>query len=206
MTPSGFIAYSGALAIAAVIPGPQIFAIVARGFSRGYRSAVWMVAGMVMGDILYLAAVLGGLTFLAQTFSYVLIVIKWAGVVYLFWLAVQYWRVGTEPDNYEFQVGDSGKAAFVSGILITLGNPKSVLFYISIMPSVIPVSTLTRRDGLILLAITGAILLAAQLPFAFAAARSRHLIESKRALRLLNRGASVSMAGAAVAIALRKQS
>ena len=92
MSLSGFIGYSCALAIAAIIPGPQIFAIIAQALRRGYGHAAWMTLGMVLGDILYLTAVLVGLAFVAETLSFVLIALKWAGVVYLCWLAVEFWR------------------------------------------------------------------------------------------------------------------
>ena len=56
---------------------------------------------MVLGDVLYLAAVLAGLAFIAETFSFLLIAIKWAGVVYLCCLAVQFWTSGETFDVAE---------------------------------------------------------------------------------------------------------
>lgn len=60
---------------------------------------------MVVGDVLYLSAVLAGLAYIAESFSMLLIVIKWAGVAYLCWLAVQFWRAGSGV----FEVGGSGQ-------------------------------------------------------------------------------------------------
>jgi threonine/homoserine/homoserine lactone efflux protein len=204
MSLSGFIGYSCALAIAAIIPGPQIFAIVAQALRRGYGHAAWMTLGMVLGDVLYLTAVVVGLAFVAETLSFVLIAIKWAGVVYLCWLAVEFWKSDTELGEMELEKGSSGKNAFISGMLVTLGNPKSVLFYISIMPTIVDLRSITQMDALILLAITGTILLAAQLPFAVAAARTRHFFRSPGRLRLVNRSAAVCMGSAAAAVAFRK--
>jgi threonine/homoserine/homoserine lactone efflux protein len=197
------VAYSGALAIAAIIPGPQIVAIVAQALKSGYRQAAWMTAGMVAGDVLYLATVLAGLAFIAETFSTLLIVIKWAGVAYLCWLAVQFWRSDDRFDGGAAGAGPSGKGAFVSGVLVTVGNPKSVLFYISILPTVIDVDALSMPDIAILLSITAIILAVAQFPFAIAGARTRHALQSPRAMRILNRGAAVCMGGAAASIAAR---
>lgn len=203
MTLSGFVAYSGALAIAAIIPGPQIVAIVAQALKSGYRQAAWMTVGMVLGDVLYLATVLAGLAFIAETFSFLLIAIKWAGVAYLCWLAVQFWRSGETFDGANAGATRSGKNAFVSGVLITLGNPKSVLFYISILPTVVDIHALSSMDVPILLAITAIILAAVQFPFAIAGARTRRTLQSPRATRLFNRGAAVCMGGAAATIAFR---
>ncbi|WP_026869461.1 LysE family translocator [Inquilinus limosus] len=203
MTISGFIAYSDALAIAAVIPGPQLVAIVAQALRSGYRQAAWMTVGMVLGDVLYLATVLAGLAVIAETFSILLIAIKWAGVGYLCWLAVQFWRAGGAVGEGSAGPARSGKGAFLSGILVTIGNPKSILFYISILPTVVDIDTVSVMDALALLAITAVILAAVQFPFAVAGARTRTTLQSPRAMRLLNRGAALCMGGAAATIATR---
>lgn len=203
MTLSGFIAYSGALALAAIIPGPQLVAIVAQALRSGYRQAVWITIGMVAGDVLYLATVLAGLAYIAETFTTLLIVIKWAGVAYLIWLAVQFWRAGVEIDAESKRPPRSGKGAFLAGVLVTLGNPKSVLFYIAILPTIVDLGTVTIGDCAVLLALTAAILTLVQLPFALTAARARGALQSPRAVRMVNRGAALFMGGAAVTIAAR---
>lgn len=203
MTLSGFVAYSSALAIAAVIPGPQLVAIVAQALRRGYRQAAWMTAGMVLGDVLYLATVLAGLAFIAETFSTLLIVIKWAGVAYLCWLAVQFWRADDRFEAGPASAAPSGKGAFLSGMLVTVGNPKSVLFYISILPTVVNIDALSLPDIVALLSITAIILTVVQFPFAIAGARTRRALQSRRAMRILNRGAALCMGGAAATIAAR---
>jgi len=204
MTVSGFIAYSGALALAAVIPGPQLVTIVAQALRSGYRQAIWATIGMVVGDVLYLATVLAGLAYIAETFSTLLIVIKWVGVAYLIWLAIQFWRSGTG-----LEAGSAGRrtrgrrSAFVSGILVTLGNPKSVLFYIAIVPTIVDLHAITPGDFAILLALTAGILALVQLPFAIAGAKARGALQSPKALRWVNRGAALFMGGAAATIAAR---
>ena len=204
MTFSGFIAYSGALALAAVIPGPQLVAIVAQALRGGHRPAVWITLGMVAGDVLYLGAVLAGLAYIAETFSALLIAIKWAGVAYLIFLAVQFWRAKADLEAETAQRRPrSSRSAFLAGVLVTIGNPKSVLFYIAIVPTIVDLGAVTFGDCLILLALTASILTLVQLPFAFAGAKARGALQSPRALKLVNRGAAVFMGGAAVTIAAR---
>jgi threonine/homoserine/homoserine lactone efflux protein len=203
MTLSGFIAYSTALAVAAIIPGPQIVAIVAHALKSGYRRASWATAGMVVGDALYLASVLAGLAYIAETFSVLLIAIKWAGVAYLFWLAFRFWTSRERLDVNDEDVDGEGRSAFVSGVLVTIGNPKSILFYISIVPTVLNIEDVTFWDGTMLVFITAVVLSAAQFPFAIAGARARRSFQSPSTMRLFNRGAAVGLGGAAVSIAVR---
>src|SRR4051794_11803772 len=74
MTLTGFITYSGALAVAAAIPGPGITALVARALGSGFRSSLVMSLGLILGDLSYLTAVVLGLAFVAQTFGTVFLV------------------------------------------------------------------------------------------------------------------------------------
>ncbi|MBY5713809.1 LysE family translocator [Rhizobium leguminosarum] len=203
MTLSGFIAFSTALAVAAVIPGPQIVAIVAHALKSGYRRAAWATAGMVLGDVLYLATVLAGLAYIAETFSLLLIAIKWAGVAYLCWLAYRFWTSRERLNIDEGEDTGHGKNAFISGVLVTIGNPKSILFYVSIVPTVLDLHEVTLLDGAVLVLLTALILSAAQFPFAIAGARARLSFQSPRMMRLFNRGAAIGIGGAAVSIASR---
>lgn len=203
MTVGGLIAYSSALAVAAAIPGPQVFALVAQAIRRGLRQATWMTLGMVLGDLVYLSLVLGGLAILAETVSWALIGLKWAGIGYLLWLAVQYWRTPAEAVEVDGDTGLSLRHVFVSGFLVTMGNPKSIFFYLSLMPTLIEVRDLRWAEAALLLLVTGVILGLVQFAFVLAAARTRRLFHSRRGARLLNRSAAVCMGGAAAAIAIR---
>ena len=103
MTLAGFITYSGALALAAAIPGPGVTALVARALGSGFRSSLFMALGLILGDLTYLTAVVLGLAIVAQTFGTVFLVIKWLGVLYLAWLAWNFWHAG-------ITAGESGSA------------------------------------------------------------------------------------------------
>src|SRR5262245_21698055 len=94
MTLAGFITYSCALALAAAMRGPAVTDRVARALRSGFRSSLFMALGLVVGDLTYLTAVVLGLAFVAQTFGMVFLVIKWLGVLYLAWLAWNFWHAG----------------------------------------------------------------------------------------------------------------
>ena len=117
MTLAGFIAYSGALALAAAIPGPGVTALVARALGSGFRSALFMSLGLMLGDLTYLTAVVLGLAIVAQTFGMVFLVVKWAGVAYLAWLAWTFWTSGITAENVEARKGKDG---FVASVLAGL--------------------------------------------------------------------------------------
>lgn len=204
MTLSGFVAYSGALALAAAIPGPGVTALVARALGSGFRSSLAMSFGLILGDLTYLTAVVLGLAFLAQTFGLVFLAIKWFGVAYLAWLAYSFWTGGISAETVEAKKSRGGMvSAFLSGLTVTLGNPKTMIFYVAITPTIVDLKAITLSDYAILAAVTIAVLLIVLVPYLVLAAKARWFLRTPRALKLLNRTAAVFMAGAAAAIAAR---
>lgn len=204
MTLSGLLAYSGALALAAAIPGPGVTALVARALGSGFRSSLAMSFGLLLGDLIFLTAVVLGLALLAQSFGMIFLAVKWLGVAYLAWLAYRFWTSGITPETIEARRGRGGfAAAFVSGLTVTLGNPKTMIFYIAILPTIIDLKSVTLGDYAMLVAVTIVVLLVVLVPYLALAAQARWFLRSPRALKTLNRAAATFMAGAAVAIAAR---
>jgi threonine/homoserine/homoserine lactone efflux protein len=204
MTLAGFLAYSLALAIAAAIPGPGVTALVARALGSGFRSALAMSFGLVIGDLTYLTAVVLGLALVAQTFGTVFLVIKWLGVAYLAWLAWSFWKSGITPETVEARKGKGGLfASFLAGLTVTLGNPKTMIFYLALTPTLVDLRTITLADYVILAALTVVVLLVVLVPYLALAAKARWFLKTPRALKALNRTAAAFMAGAALAVASR---
>lgn len=205
MTLAGFIAYSGALALAAAIPGPGITALVARALGSGFRSSLFMSLGLILGDLIYLTAVMLGLAIVAQTFGMVFLVVKWAGVAYLACLAWTFWTSGITAENVEARKGKDGFVASVlAGLTLTLGNPKTMIFYLAITPTIVDLRTVTLAEYGILALLTIVTLLVVLVPYLALAAKARWFLKTPRALKLLNRTAAGFMVGAAAAIAARQ--
>src|SRR5690349_7227980 len=142
MTLAGFIAYSGALALAAAIPGPGITALVARALGSGFRSSLFMSLGLILGDLTYLTAVVLGLAIVAQTFGMVFLAIKWLGIAYLGWLAWTFWTSGITAETVEARKAKGGfVSSFLAGLTVTLGNPKTMIFYLAITPTIVDLRT-----------------------------------------------------------------
>ncbi|MEK1853854.1 MAG: LysE family translocator [Phyllobacterium sp.] len=204
MTLAGFVAYSGALAIAAAIPGPGLTALIARALGSGFRSALFMSIGLIIGDLTYLTAVVLGLAMVAQTFGTVFFLIKWAGVAYLAYLAWGLWTSGISAEKIVAKKSSGGAlSAVLSGLAVTLGNPKTMLFYIALTPTLVDLHAITLADYSVLAVLTVLVLLVVLVPYLALAAKARGLLASPRALKQLNRTAAAFMAGAALAIAGR---
>ncbi len=203
MTATGFLTYSLALAISAAIPGPGIIALVARALGSGVKTAVPMTFGLVLGDIIYLSAAVLGLAFIAQTFGTAFLIVKYAGVAYLLYLAFKLWNSGISTEHVQPRKAGSWTSSFLSGLLVTLGNPKVMVFYLALLPTILDLRTVSSGDFAVLVGLTFVVLMVVLLPYVALASRARGLLTTPKALKLLNRTAAGIMTGAAVAIATR---
>ncbi len=203
MTAATLLAYAGALFIAAAIPGPGMTAIVARALGSGFRPTFFMGLGLILGDLCYLTAVVLGLSYVAQTFVTPFLVIKYAGAVYLGYIAYKLWTAGLLPQEVQARKGGGLGASFLSGLFVTLGNPKTMLFYVALVPTLIPLEAIEPADYAALAGITFVVLIAVLIPYIVLAARARTLLKQPSALKLLNRVAGSILASTAAYIAVR---
>ncbi|MGF6155050.1 threonine/homoserine/homoserine lactone efflux protein [Ensifer sp. KUDG1] len=203
MTLAALIAYSGALFIAAAIPGPGVTALVARALGSGFRETFFMGLGIALGDMIYLTAVILGLALIAQTFTTAFLVVKFAGVLYLAYIAWKLWSAGLLPEDIKAKPSTSAAMSFLSGLLITLGNPKTMLFYVALVPTLIDIRAIGPGDYGLLLTATFLVLLSVLVPYMLLASRARLLLKQPKALKALNRVAASVLAGTAAYIAVR---
>jgi threonine/homoserine/homoserine lactone efflux protein len=203
---SVLLAFTAALAIAVAIPGPGIFAVVACALGRGFREAVALITGMVIGDLLYFTLAALGLAALARSMGELFIVIKLAGAAYLIWLGLKLWRqvpavmsasgVPTVPRQ-------GFRRSLLGGLVVTLSNPKAIAFYAGLLPTFVDLEKLSAGDalamGLIVVLVVGAIPAA----YAFAAAGSRRFLNQPSRLKIMNRIAGTVMIATGVTVATR---
>lgn len=201
---SSLIIFAGALLIAAASPGPGVAAITARVLGRGMQGAFAFTAGLATGDVVWLTLAALGLSAIAQTFTGVFLLIKYAGAAYLLYLA---WRMWTAPANAHDlsakQPDVKPLRLYLAGLAVNLSNPKAALFYLALLPTIIETATIDWLGWLELLVVTLAVLAVVFGSYVLLANRTRALFTTPRAMRLVNRGSGVLMASAAAAVASR---
>ncbi|TWA23867.1 threonine/homoserine/homoserine lactone efflux protein [Sinorhizobium medicae] len=203
ITLAALLAYSGALFIAGIIPGPGVTALVARALGSGFRETFFMGLGLIVGDMVYLTAVILGLAFVAQTFTTAFLLVKLGGAFYLGYIAWKLWTAGLLSQNIAARKSTSATLSFLAGLAVTLGNPKTMLFYVALVPTLIDLASIEVRDYSLLLVATFLVLLAVLLPYMLLATRARSLLREPQALKVLNRAAAGILAGTAAYIATR---
>ncbi|WP_325614257.1 LysE family translocator [Pseudorhodoplanes sp.] len=197
-----FLTFAMVLMVAVISPGPAIAALVSRIMARGTDGIAAFCAGLVLGDLIWLSCAMFGLAALAALFQPVFLIVKYVGAAYLLFLAWKLWRDSGAPVKAEPLRGQ-GRQLFGAAMLISLGNPKIMLFYLALMPTVIDLTRLTIIDMAELAIIVAVVVSAVLAGYVILAAQARRMFTSPRAIQSVNRIAGLAMAGAAAAIVVR---
>ena len=204
MSLTGLLAFCAVYALAVATPGPGIAAIIARSLAHGWKGAPAFVAGFLVGDLVWFTIAATGLAALARTAAMLFVGIKWVGVAYLLYLAYKLWTAPAE--RVEVRDDDDrqhGWRAFMASLMLTMANPKAILFFVALLPTVVDLTTLNAVRFVEISLAIAIVLPAVLFAYVFLAARAREIFTTPRSVRRLNRGSGLAMAGAAVVVATR---
>jgi threonine/homoserine/homoserine lactone efflux protein len=126
-----------ASAVFLVAPGPLMAVLIARSIGRDSLGAAAFATGLCLGTLAIVCAVAMGVGIWAEGKPELLSLIKYVGVAYLLWLAVGMWNDRTGATSAPRQK-ESRLTSVLAGILLCLGNPSVLLFYMLLLPSVAP--------------------------------------------------------------------
>jgi len=204
MTITSLLLFASVYFVAVASPGPGMAAVVARGLAQGMEAAPAFIAGFVVGDLIWFTVAATGLAVIAKTFETLFLAIKYAGCAYLLYIAWKIWTAPVAAGNVE-AAHEKVKSwpSFLGSLSLTLGNPKVIVFFLSLMPLVVDVKTITPLAFVEMAVIIVLVFTPVLLTTLYLADRARRIFTSAKALRRINRTTAGIMAGAAVAIAAR---
>jgi threonine/homoserine/homoserine lactone efflux protein len=201
MTLSALVIFFVAEFVFAVTPGPSVAALVTRVINRGWRSVLPFLAAMWLGEIIWLTCAVAGLSFIAQSFYWGFVVLKYVGAAYLLYLAYSMWVAPVARTESELPPVEKSSRMFFTGLAVSLGNPKLMVFYVAFLPSIIDLSLVTPMVWAELTFTLGLALIAGDFIWVTLASQARIWLRSLRIMKIANRISATVMGGAAVAIA-----
>lgn len=203
MTIANTISLFIALTILAVIPGPGVFTIVARSMASGFYYGLAVVLGIICGDYVFILLSVYGLSTLANTHSGLFAAIQYAGAAYLFWLGV---KLLVAKPNYQ-EVKSEAELSFFSnyltGLIVTLGNPKAILFYFSLLPAFVDLQKISLAEVGLILVLAGTAVGGVAVVYAYLASAAGQFFTSEKAFKTINVVAGIIMIGTGIVLALR---
>ena len=159
------------LALAAM-PSASVALVVARSATHGVPNGLAAAGGIVLGDLVFVALALAGMTFLAHTMGAFFSVLKYAGAAWLMWLGITLLRAKTATEVRTDEAGGSALASSAAaGLLLTLGDVKAILFYASLFPALFDLASLAIADVVSICGMTILTVGGVKAAYAMAAAR-----------------------------------
>lgn len=196
--------YAFALAVLVATPGPVVVATVARTLASGWRSALPLATGVAVGDVLWPLLAIFGLSAIATLYGEVMQVLRYVGAGILFWMG---WRLIARPRTALQERPDpalmrrDARRTFTAGLLVNLGNPKSIFFFMGLLPGFFHIADLTAVDVAIIVAMSAGVLFLGNVLWALAAHRARAILSTPRMLRRVDRASGTALIGAGTWIA-----
>ncbi|WP_019614758.1 LysE family translocator [Psychromonas ossibalaenae] len=197
-----------AIFIFSITPGPGVFTILSRALVDGVKSCIMLALGMVVSDLAFLILACFGLATIAENWSEVFLVIRYAGAAYLIYLGYKMFKA--LPQIKEDMGRNTAKnkhallAGFTQGFLISASNPKVILFYIAFLPTFIDLTVLQSQDIVLAAVLTSIALMAGLMLIAFGAAKMAGILKTPLAHKRLNRGAGSIMILAGTYLAVNR--
>ncbi len=195
--------YAGALLILFLTPGPVWVALIARALSGGFHAAWPLALGVVVGDVMWPLLAIFGVSYLVSIYADFLTVLRYAGAVVFIVMGATLIRHANVSLAADSKLTKPGMwAGFVAGLLVILGNPKAILFYMGILPGFFDLSAVTWPDILAICTLSMLVPLIGNLILAASLDQARRFLASPKAVRMTNLSAGALLILVGIAIAL----
>lgn len=206
VSPELWLAFAAAAAVLIAIPGPTTLMVLGHTMSGGWRMGALSLVGVTLGDICAITLSVLGFSAVLAASATAFLVMKWLGAAYLVWLGIQLWRSPPPQLTVQAQVPGGGGRAVAQTFLVTLLNPKGLLFFAAFLPQFIdPARPLWPQ--VIVFMITFDLLAALiQGAYILAMGRARGVIANPRVLKNMNRAGGAMLVGAGLLTATLKRS
>lgn len=152
---SDYGAFVAAFVLLLFLPGPGNLALITSTSQGGMKGGIASVMGLIVGDQILLWMTVAGVAALLQTYPHLFMALQWVGAAYLAWLGAK--MVLAKPGEGPSIKITPGKY-FKETMLITLLNPKAIMFYFAFFPQFIDLEQHQGMTTFVFMAVTIAVL------------------------------------------------
>lgn len=196
-------AFVAAIVLFLAIPGPGNLALITSTSKGGVRGGLAATLGVIAGDQVLMWAAVAGVAALLATYPTAFHAVQWLGAAYLAWLGFKMLTakpgdapvLNIEPRHY-----------FKQAALITLLNPKAIVFYMAFFPLFVDPA---RHQGMLTFGVMAATVAALTFLYGLVAVLLTHFLAERmranpRIGRLLEKLAGVFLIGFGIKLAISK--
>lgn len=203
MTLGSVITLSLVMAFWALLPGPGLAVVLARTLTSGTKAGCAVVAGLILADLIFLAIAFLGLIAIASALGPFFEAVKYAGGAYLIWRGIQTFRHASKPPEAPQNSVRGTNRDVGLGLLVTLGNPKAILFFSAMLPAFVDMASITIGNFFTISAIVIGVSGLVYGGYMVLALCTRQFIGSRRLTRRLNQIVGTVLIGSGMTIVAR---
>ena len=206
MSPEVLVTFIAACILLGLTPGPNMSLILANTLSSGLRAGLLTLAGTTTGLALLVGAAAAGMSSVMVFMSEWFDVIRWIGALYLVYLgARQLWLLRRRAVAGAASVRHPSRAnLYFEGVLVSLSNPKVLLFLGAFLPQFIDPAGDAVFQLSVLAVLFVVVLAAVDVAYTLMVARARATFDAAR-LRLLDGAAGVLLLLGGLALAMARR-
>jgi len=203
ITPEFFLASL----VIVLIPGTGVVYTITTGLTLKWRASLAAAIGCTLGIVPHILASILGLSALLNMSAQVFSVLRWAGALYLLYLAWNMWREAGTLDIDKKNTETSFKNIILKAIAINLLNPKLTIFFFAFLPLFVSKDSSSPTLEMVMLSAVfmGITLIVFALYGILASGISAYLVNSSKAVKRLQQGFAVILAGFAVQLGLSEK-
>jgi homoserine/homoserine lactone efflux protein len=184
--------------ILCLIPGPAVLFVLSTALRRGFSCASTAAGGILASNTFYFALSASGIAAVIVASHAVFDAIKWLGAAYLIWLGVRmvFSRAAphTDATGAASEIRDR---VFLRAFVVQSSNPKSLIFFVALLPQFIS-PTLSVPRQILILGITSILIEFAVLSgYAAIASRARNVAGTRFSQSLERMGGAMLIAAGA---------
>jgi threonine/homoserine/homoserine lactone efflux protein len=198
------LAFVATTLVFVVIPGPSVLFVIGRALSLGRAGALLSVLGNACGFLVQIAAIALGLGAIIERSIVLFTGIKIVGALFLVYLGVQAIRHRKQPINRDAVPAVGRWRSLGEGAVVGVSNPKSIVFFLAVLPQFVTVSIGSVELQLITLGAVFAVMaVATDSVWAIGASAARTwFARSPKRIEVLGASGGVAMIGLGGAMAL----
>jgi threonine/homoserine/homoserine lactone efflux protein len=197
------LAFLFGMIILSATPEPGVFASVSTALSKGFKSSLLFIGGLVIGDIIFFMLAIIGMTAISKMMGQFFFIVKLIGGLYLVYMGFEIIR--HRKDEIVIKNDKSARyKTMLSGLLVTLGNPKAILFYASIVPTIIDITIINPYEIMAIIFMISAISFIVVGFYCYLAVMSKSILLKKEYQRRVNISSGVIMITAGSFVLFKK--
>ncbi len=125
-------AFCAAILLFLALPGPGTFALLTSTGKGGFRAGAGATLGLIVGDQVLLWLAVAGVAALLAAYPAVFKAVQYAGAAYLAWIGLR--LLFAKGDGSASPIHIEPRRYARQAFVITLLNPKAIVFYMAFFP------------------------------------------------------------------------